>query len=90
MGEHLSIIAVMALVPLGAWVAMGEGMVLEWLHKLLVKLPPFVAKPFATCSRCMVSVWGIPAALVTFPDLNILLLPVYMLAACGLQYVIDR
>jgi hypothetical protein len=90
-GEHLSIIAVMALVPLGAWIAMGEGMVLEKLHTFIVKhVTPFWAKPLCDCARCMTSAWGIPAVLLTFPDLNLWLLPVYILAAVGLQEAIHR
>jgi hypothetical protein len=114
--HHIEIIAVMALVPLGAWIAMGDGMVLEWWAKLVTKtrtvitphgrdargrwvkaskkqvpiIPAFWAKPLATCPRCMVSAWGIPAALLTFPDLNPWLLPVYLLAACGLQEAVHR
>jgi hypothetical protein len=113
--QHLEIIAVIALVPLGAWIAMGEGMVLEWWAKLwtattttrefytnaegidvVVKeetkndYPLWLHKPLATCPRCMVSAWGIPAALLTFPDMNLWLLPVYLLAACGLQEAIHR
>jgi hypothetical protein len=80
----------MALAPLGAWVAMGEGMVLEWWAKMLSNLPTLLQKPLATCPRCMVSAWGIPAALLTFPDLNPWLLPVYLLAACGLQEAVHR
>jgi hypothetical protein len=118
--NHLEIIAVMALVPLGAWVAMGEGMVLEWWSKFWAWLPDaimpkgfdpswtafwmvaylplreftnllrWLSKPFATCPRCMCSIWGIPAALLAFPDLNLWLLPVYLLAAVGLQEAIHR
>jgi hypothetical protein len=89
--NHLEIIAVMALAPLGAWVAMGEGMVLEWWAKLAQKhLDDFWSKPLATCPRCMCSAWGIPAALLVFPDLNPWLLPVYLLAAVGLQEAIHR
>jgi hypothetical protein len=113
--QHLEIVAVMALVPLGAWMAMGEGMILELWSKLwtattttrhfytnaegidvVVKeettndYPLWLQKPLATCPRCMVSAWGIPAALLTFPDLNLWLLPVYLLAACGLQEAIHR
>ena len=80
----------MALVSLGAHVAMGEGMILEWWHRLCDRFPPFLAKPLGYCPRCMVSAWGIPAALITFPDLTPWLLPVYLLAAVGLQEAIDR
>jgi hypothetical protein len=89
--HHIEIIAVMALVPLGAWIAMGDGMVLEWWSRFVSdSFLPWFAKPLATCPRCMVSAWGIPAALLTFPDLNPWLLPVYLLAACGLQEAIHR
>jgi hypothetical protein len=89
--DHLEIIAVIALVPLGAWIAMGEGMVLEWWSRFVSdNFLTWFAKPLATCPRCMVSAWGIPAALLTFPDLNLWLLPVYLLAACGLQEAIHR
>lgn len=87
---HLEVILFMALVPLGAWVAMGEGMVLEWIAKACEPLPWWIRKPLADCPRCMVSVWGIPAALWVFPDLNLFLLPVYMLAAAGLQEALHR
>ena len=88
--QHLEIVAVMALVPLGAWIAMGDGMVMEWWSKAFSKLPDIISKPLATCPRCMVSAWGIPAALLAFPELNLWLLPVYLLAACGLQEAIHR
>jgi len=115
--QHIEIIAVMALVPLGAWIAMGEGMVLEWWSKFwgmttrivggdarrefydsvngsqsdrVHIISAWLRKPLAECPRCMVSAWGIPAALLTFPDINLWLLPVYILAACGLQEAIHR
>jgi len=89
--QHIEIIAVMALVPLGAFVAMGEGMVLEWWSKLVEKqVGDFWSKPLAACPRCMVSAWGIPAALLAFPDMNLWLLPVYILAACGLQEAVHQ
>lgn len=88
--EHIEIIAVMALVPLGAWTAMGEGMVLEWVPRVCRHMPVWIQKPLTSCPRCMVSAWGIPAALLVFPDLNLWLLPVYMLGACGLQELLHR
>lgn len=112
--EHIEVIVAMALVPIGAWVAMGEGMVLEWWAQwwtgprklteveehirhmerdgspLPSRFPTWLQKPLATCPRCMVSAWGTPAALLLFPDLNLWLLPVYMLAACGLQEMMHR
>jgi hypothetical protein len=113
--EHLINIAVMALVPLGIWVAMGEGMVLEWLHKwwtrprklseaeehirhmegdespLPSRFPPWIQKPLATCARCMVTGWGVPAVLLlNAGDVSILALLAYIPAAVGLQELIDR
>jgi hypothetical protein len=89
--EHLINIAVMALVPLGIWVAMGEGMVLQWLHKMVSKLPPMLSKPLATCARCMVTGWGVPAVLLlNAGDVSILALLAYIPAAVGLQELIDR
>lgn len=88
--DHLAIVAVMALVPLGAWVAMGEGMALHWLYKIIERLPKWVNKPLGTCPRCMCSAWGIPAALVTFADLNPWLLPLYLFAAVGLQEAVHK
>jgi hypothetical protein len=89
--EHAINIAVMALVPLGIWVAMGEGMVLEWLNKLAEKLPTALAKPLGTCSRCMVTGWGVPAVfLLNAEDVSILAVLAYIPAAVGLQELIDR
>lgn len=90
MADHLTIIAVMALVPMGAWVAMGDGMVLEWLSVAMRVLPEWGQKPLSTCPRCMCSAWGIPAAMYAFPDMNPWLIPVYLLAAVGLQELIQR
>jgi uncharacterized membrane protein len=101
--EHAINIAVMALVPLGIWVAMGQGMVLEWWHKWvsntkshelfggLFLWPAFLQKPFATCARCMVTGWGVPAVfLLNSGDVSILALLAYIPAAVGLQELIDR
>jgi hypothetical protein len=90
MVDHLIAIAIVALAPLGAWVAMGEGMVLHGLSKWAEKLPAFIAKPIATCPRCMCSVWGIPCVLLAMPDVSPWALPVYLLAGCGLQEIIHR
>lgn len=55
----------MAAVALGAWVAMGDGMILRWFAKLVEHLPPFVAKPLTSCPRCMCSVWGLATLVAT-------------------------
>lgn len=88
--DHLEVIVVMAIVPWGAFLAMGEGMVLAWWYRLWEHRNPWIAKPMATCSRCMVSAWGVPAAILTFPDMNYWGLPAYALAAVALQEWLDR
>ena len=61
--NHLIIIAVMALVARGAFVSMGEKMILEPLGKLVALIPwEGLRKPLGSCSYCMVSAWGITAA----------------------------
>lgn len=92
MADHLITVALMALVSRGAFVAMGEGMVLERLGKLIARLPMPLRKPLGACSYCMVSVWG-TAAVFMFSGLVVpplYLLPFYWLAAAGLQALIDR
>ena len=88
--EQLITPALIALVALGAHRAMGEGMILAWWYDWWAKRPAWIAKPMATCPRCMVSAWGIPAALLTFGDINLLALPAYLLAAVAVQELIDR
>lgn len=84
-------IVVVALVPVGAWVAMGEGMLLhpfaQWVQRTL---PPKLHKPLATCPRCMVSGWGLPVLFLAFPSLDWYLMPVVLLAAIGLQETTHR
>jgi hypothetical protein len=87
---HLEIIAIMALISLGAHRAMGEGMVLEWWYDALTVLPVWLQKPMGYCPRCMVSFWGIPAVVVMGYDVPWVMWPVYLLAACGLQEAIDK
>lgn len=71
-------IAIMSLGALGAWVAMGPGMVFEPFAKFVERrgsftvfgrtFPPWIpAKlrhPLATCARCMVSIWGSIAVVI--------------------------
>ena len=89
MGE-LAIIAIMAVVPIGAWVAMEEGMALAWLGRILDKIPEPWRKPFRSCQRCMVSVWGTGTVLALDICPEWYTLPVYWILACGLQELIDR
>ena len=52
----------MAAFALGIWAAMGDKMVLFWLHNLIVRFfPKWMTDPLATCPRCMCSFWGIVA-----------------------------
>lgn len=113
--SHLTIIAVMALVALGARFAMLDGHILGWVGKRVEKMEDaYLRKPIGTCERCMVSLWGTAAVvcLDISPALNAALwhvvnvpygdaptlaelrlvatLPVYWLAAVGLQEMFDR
>jgi hypothetical protein len=85
---------IMAVVALGAWTAMGEGMVLSFVTRWAEMLPKWMAKPIATCPRCMCSVWGIVALLALGYDFsstwNIVQLPVLILAAVGIQELLYR
>ena len=89
---HLTFIAVMALVAQGAYAAQQEGMILHSLSRLFAKLPTWTHKPTHTCPVCMVSVWGVPALfyLAHFGGLCLdpWLLPVYLLAAAGLNWIL--
>jgi hypothetical protein len=63
--DFLAQAALMAVVALGAWTAMGDGMILGWFRRLVERfVHHFLAHPLATCPRCMCSVWGIAALLV--------------------------
>ena len=66
----LSQATIMAVVALGAWTAMGEGMILSFVTRWAEKLPKWMAKPIATCPRCMCSVWGLTALLALGFDLG--------------------
>ena len=88
MVDHVLIIALMALVATGAHYAQQEGMALHFLARMWQRLPSWVQKPLWTCPICMVSVWGIPAALWMGADpCN---LPLYLLASAGLAAYLNR
>lgn len=97
---------IMAVVALGAWTAMGEGMALSGVARIASKLPPWLAMPLATCPRCMCSIWGITALLVfglgvgvswNF-DMHAVIInwqrvgeiPVLIIAAVGIQEILHR
>ena len=85
---------IMAVVALGAWTAMGEGMVLSFVTRWAEMLPKWMAKPIATCPRCMCSIWGIAALFLLGYDFsstwNIVQLPVLILTAVGIQELLHR
>ena len=85
---------IMAVVALGAWTAMGEGMILSFVTRWAEKLPKWMAKPIATCPRCMCSIWGIAALFLLGYDFsstwNVAQLPVLILAAVGIQELLHR
>lgn len=89
--DHLLNIAIMALAAIGAWTAMGEGMVLEPVRKWIEKhATPFLSKPLATCPRCMVTIYGTAALLVLGVAIDIYTWPVYLVCAVGLQEMLHR
>ena len=88
--EHLTVIVVMALVAMGAFVSMGEGMALHWLAKATAIVPEPWRHPLSTCPRCQVSVWGTLAVLVLGICPPWYTLPVYWLCAAGLQELMQR
>lgn len=63
--------ALMAVVALGAWTAMAEGMTLNFIARFAARMPAWIAKPLATCPRCMCSLWGIAALIVCGIDIGI-------------------
>lgn len=63
--ELLAQAALMAVVALGAWTAMAEGMALNFIARFADRMPAWIAQPLATCPRCMCSLWG-SAALIVF------------------------
>ena len=69
--ELLAQAALMAMIALGAWTAMGDGMILNFVARFADKMPAWIAKPLATCPRCMCSIWGITALLVFGLDVGI-------------------
>ena len=70
--------AIMAVVALGAWIAMGDGDILHFMRRFIEQtippdeptdkakhiFPSWVRNPLAACPRCMCSVWGIVALLL--------------------------
>ena len=69
--ELLGHAVVMAAFALGMWVAIGPGMIFGVFSRLADRLSPWIAKPLATCPRCMCSFWGIVALLLLGADVGI-------------------
>lgn len=89
--EHLIPVAVMCCVAMGARFAMLGGNILGPLGAAVDKLPfAYLRKPLGTCERCMVSTWGTAAVVLLGICPTWYLLPVYWLAATGLQEILDR
>ena len=104
--ELLAQAAIMAVVALGAWVAMGDGMVLHQFARFVAWFPSWISNPIAVCPRCMCSAWGIWTLIIcgfgvgvswNF-ELHILAidwhrlaqLPVLILAAAGIQEMLHK
>jgi hypothetical protein len=61
----------MAVFALGLWVAMGSGMIFAAFGRLAERLPSWMAKPLASCPRCMCGMWGIAALFLFGFDLGV-------------------
>jgi len=88
MVDHVLIVAIMAMVAQGAYVSQQEGMILHLLTKVWGYLPTYLHKPTFTCPICMVSVWGVPTALVLGAEP--MLLPIYLLASAGINSIVNQ
>jgi hypothetical protein len=88
MVDHVLIVALMAMVAQGAYASQQEGMILHLLTKVWGYLPTYLHKPTFTCPICMVSVWGIPTALVLGAEP--MLLPIYLLASAGINSIVNQ
>jgi hypothetical protein len=88
MVDHVLIVAIMAMVAQGAYASQQEGMILHLLTKVWGYLPTYLHKPTFTCPICMVSVWGVPTALVLGAEP--MLLPIYLLASAGINSIVNQ
>lgn len=88
--DHLVAVVIMALVARGAAFALSEGQALWWIGRHLYRLPLWLNKPLGLCGHCAVSIWGTTALWILhlLPD-PLWWLPLYWLAAAGLQDLID-
>lgn len=83
-------IAIGSLCVIGVYAAMGEGMILEWLAKLLKKISDNkILRPLRPalyeCPICMASIWGTLFWLLIGAPV---FWPVYVFGVAGLNYVL--
>ena len=90
--DHIAVVALMALFATGAHAAMLEGMIAAPLGLLLAKLPAWLHKPTHTCPPCMCLIWGTGAwfAIGAHTAFDWWVLPVHIIAAAGLAWVINK
>jgi hypothetical protein len=63
--HHLINVTIIALGAMGFWAAMTEGNILHRVRKFVVAhLPEWMHEPFATCPRCMVTIYGTGCVLI--------------------------
>src|SRR5690606_6599674 len=63
--DFVCAVIIAACASIGVWTAFGEGMIFARIGRALeTHIHPTLAKPIATCPRCMVSVWGTVALVV--------------------------
>ena len=86
----LKLLLIMVGLPVGAGVAMRDGMLLHPLRRLFERVPQALHKPSFECGYCMVSVWGIaPACLVAFLPFAWYMIPIIALSAVGWMAILD-
>jgi hypothetical protein len=92
MTTHIALIILMAFTAQGAYASMQQGMILEWLGRVLSWLPTWLHKPTHTCPVCMVSAWGIPVLYYVATVCGIVvdpyMIPVYLLASAGINWAL--
>jgi hypothetical protein len=81
-------LALAALIIMGVWTSFGEGMIFaklgDWMED---NLHPYVNKPIFTCPQCMSSLWG--GSIWIWSGGAWQVLPVFILALCGLMRLIS-
>ena len=72
----------------GIFAVTSPGMIFERIHIYAdqLRLPDWIKKPLFDCSVCMSSIHGLYMGFVF--NIELIMLPVFILAVCGLNYVI--